>query len=174
VGHPRTYSFSDTGDSRRTQTMPPNARLHNSVHLDKTQSAPTNISDSTAIPSALTPVPQSPDTATLPPSIDLETGNELPPRKRHWWSRKGESRRRSSATTRAQDKSQFTLFQDILFSSWVNVLLVFIPLGIALHFVNVNPTVVFIMNFLAIVPLAGVWFRWLRLLLVTSYLFLFA
>jgi Ca2+:H+ antiporter len=43
-----------------------------------------------------------------------------------------------------------------MLSSWLNVLLVFIPVGIALHFVNVNPTVVFVMNFLAIVPLAGV------------------
>lgn len=41
----------------------------------------------------------------------------------------------------------------IFLSSWVNVLLVFIPLGIASHFVW-SPTVTFIMNFLAIIPLA--------------------
>lgn len=158
VGHPRTYSFSDTGDGRRTQTMPPNAGVRKSFRFDKTQSAPTNMSDSTAIPSPLEPVPQSPDTAAHPPSIDLETQNEAqPPRKRHWWSRKKKGpRRHSLATAGAYDKTPFELFTEIICSSWVNYLLVFVPVGIALHFVKVNPTVVFVMNFLAIVPLAGV------------------
>ena len=38
-------------------------------------------------------------------------------------------------------------------SSWINVLVIFIPLGIASHFVW-NSTVVFILNFIAIIPLA--------------------
>lgn len=38
-------------------------------------------------------------------------------------------------------------------SSWLNVLVVFIPLGIASHFVW-NSTVTFILNFIAIIPLA--------------------
>ncbi|KAG1180266.1 hypothetical protein G6F70_000653 [Rhizopus microsporus] len=41
----------------------------------------------------------------------------------------------------------------IVLSSYVNVLLVFVPIGIASHFVW-SPTITFIMNFLAIVPLA--------------------
>jgi hypothetical protein len=41
----------------------------------------------------------------------------------------------------------------IVKSSWVNVLLVFVPIGIASHFVW-SPTITFIMNFLAIIPLA--------------------
>ncbi|KAI9276071.1 calcium/proton exchanger [Sporodiniella umbellata] len=41
----------------------------------------------------------------------------------------------------------------IVFSSYINVLCVFIPIGIASHFVW-QPTVTFILNFLAIVPLA--------------------
>ena len=36
------------------------------------------------------------------------------------------------------------------------VLLPFIPVGIALHFINVSPVVVFVINFFAIVPLAAV------------------
>lgn len=43
----------------------------------------------------------------------------------------------------------------ILLSSWVNIMLVFVPVGIACHFANVDPTVVFVTNALAIVPLAG-------------------
>ncbi|OAD01465.1 hypothetical protein MUCCIDRAFT_74354 [Mucor lusitanicus CBS 277.49] len=41
----------------------------------------------------------------------------------------------------------------IVRSSWLNVLLVFIPLGWASHFVW-NPTTTFILNFIAIIPLA--------------------
>ena len=41
----------------------------------------------------------------------------------------------------------------IVKSSWLNVMLVFVPLGIASHFVW-PPTVTFVLNFLAIVPLA--------------------
>ncbi|ORE09510.1 calcium/proton exchanger [Rhizopus microsporus var. microsporus] len=41
----------------------------------------------------------------------------------------------------------------IILSSYVNLLLVFVPIGIASHFVW-SPTITFIMNFLAIVPLA--------------------
>lgn len=42
----------------------------------------------------------------------------------------------------------------IVKASWLNVLLVFIPVGWALHFAHVNDTVVFITTFLAIIPLA--------------------
>ncbi|KAG1440539.1 hypothetical protein G6F56_011878 [Rhizopus delemar] len=41
----------------------------------------------------------------------------------------------------------------IVTSSYVNVLIVFVPIGIASHFVW-SPTVTFILNFLAIIPLA--------------------
>ena len=43
----------------------------------------------------------------------------------------------------------------IIFSSWMNILLVFVPVGIALHFAHVKPTAVFVVNAIAIVPLAG-------------------
>ena len=43
----------------------------------------------------------------------------------------------------------------ILLSTWLNVLLVFVPLGIALQAAGVTPTVVFAMNAIAIIPLAG-------------------
>ncbi|KAI8364010.1 calcium/proton exchanger [Choanephora cucurbitarum] len=55
-----------------------------------------------------------------------------------------------------QQKKQISTkdgFMTIIKSSWLNVMLVFVPIGIASHFVW-PPTVTFIMNFLAIVPLA--------------------
>lgn len=46
--------------------------------------------------------------------------------------------------------------KDIIFSSWVNVLLVFVPVGVAVNFIsNINPTIIFAMNAVAIIPLAG-------------------
>lgn len=44
--------------------------------------------------------------------------------------------------------------KDILLSSYINILLVFVPVGIAINFTNVSPTVVFAMNAIAIIPLA--------------------
>lgn len=43
----------------------------------------------------------------------------------------------------------------LLASSWVNVLLVFVPLGVASGLAKWDPVVVFVLNFLAIVPLAS-------------------
>jgi Ca2+:H+ antiporter len=43
----------------------------------------------------------------------------------------------------------------IALHSWVNILLVFVPVGIASHFAVINPNIVFAMNAIAIIPLAG-------------------
>jgi Ca2+:H+ antiporter len=47
----------------------------------------------------------------------------------------------------------------VLFPNWytINWLLVAVPIGIALHFVKgMSPLAVFVVNFLAIIPLAGI------------------
>ena len=49
----------------------------------------------------------------------------------------------------------FLTLRDILFSSWLNILLVFVPVGIAVHFTHQPASIVFAMNAIAIVPLAG-------------------
>ncbi|CAK7227614.1 hypothetical protein SBRCBS47491_006630 [Sporothrix bragantina] len=52
-------------------------------------------------------------------------------------------------------KRFFLTVKDILFSSWVNVLLVFVPVGIAAHFAKLSAGIIFAMNAIAIIPLAG-------------------
>ncbi|EPS41143.1 hypothetical protein H072_4975 [Dactylellina haptotyla CBS 200.50] len=47
-----------------------------------------------------------------------------------------------------------TFFQ-ILFHSWINVLLVFVPIGIAVEIAGLHPTIIFAMNCIALIPLAG-------------------
>lgn len=49
----------------------------------------------------------------------------------------------------------FVTGKDILFSSIINVLLVFVPIGIASHFAHLSAGVIFAMNAIAIIPLAG-------------------
>ncbi|KAK6537260.1 hypothetical protein TWF694_011453 [Orbilia ellipsospora] len=48
-----------------------------------------------------------------------------------------------------------TTFFQILFHSWINVLLIFVPIGIAVKAANLHPTIVFAMNCVALIPLAG-------------------
>lgn len=43
----------------------------------------------------------------------------------------------------------------IILSSWINVLLVFVPVGIASDAAGLNPVITFSMNAIAIIPLAG-------------------
>lgn len=53
-------------------------------------------------------------------------------------------------------KRFFLTSKVILFHSWINLLLVFVPVGIAVNFVpNMSPGVIFGMNAIAIIPLAG-------------------
>ncbi|KAG6354305.1 hypothetical protein INS49_004910 [Diaporthe citri] len=49
----------------------------------------------------------------------------------------------------------FNVIWNVLTSSWINVLLVFVPVGIAVHFAGLSDGIVFAMNAIAIVPLAG-------------------
>ena len=45
--------------------------------------------------------------------------------------------------------------KEILLSSPINILLIFVPVGIAINFTNISPVVIFAMNAIAIIPLAG-------------------
>jgi hypothetical protein len=111
--------------------------------------APAVLSDSTSLPISI---------STHRSDHDIETASDsvLTPRRGIFGRRPKPDREHHELTRRAHSKSNVQLFKEILYSSWANLLLVFIPVGIALHFVNINPTIVFVMNFLAIVPLAGV------------------
>lgn len=45
--------------------------------------------------------------------------------------------------------------KNAIFHSWINVLLVFVPIGIIMEAIKVNPAIVFATNAVAIIPLAG-------------------
>ncbi|KAF2032711.1 vacuolar calcium ion transporter-like protein /H(+) exchanger [Setomelanomma holmii] len=43
----------------------------------------------------------------------------------------------------------------VLFGAWINVLLIFVPIGFAVYYAHLKPVPVFIINFIAIIPLAA-------------------
>jgi len=67
-------------------------------------------------------------------------------------------RRNRSASWLKRDKQTFTAvgqFKATILNSWINVLLIFVPIGIAVNYANVPPVGVFVINFIAIIPLAA-------------------
>lgn len=57
--------------------------------------------------------------------------------------------------TRIENSSAMNKIKHILTSSYVNILLIFVPLGILAYHLNWGSTAVFLLNFLAIIPLAA-------------------
>ncbi|KAF2459066.1 Sodium/calcium exchanger protein-domain-containing protein [Lineolata rhizophorae] len=58
-----------------------------------------------------------------------------------------------------RNKIEFTLWgqvKTILLGSWINLLLVAVPAGFACEYAHVEPVATFVVNFAAIVPLAGI------------------
>ncbi|KAK5266013.1 hypothetical protein LTR99_004799 [Exophiala xenobiotica] len=59
---------------------------------------------------------------------------------------------------KVKGKKKFTAWGQLhatLFNSWINVLLIFSPVGIACYYAHVTPVAVFVINFVAIIPLAA-------------------
>ncbi|KAH9994793.1 Sodium/calcium exchanger protein-domain-containing protein [Russula vinacea] len=108
------------------------------------------------------PDQQPSDHITLQPQMDLQaTEQKTNERRIQWWrwrrittlfwavcrSHKREGPNRKTLNVRA---SIIAIFK----TSWLNVLLIFIPLSWIFHYVKLSNTLVFVFSFLAIVPLA--------------------
>ncbi|KAG8527379.1 uncharacterized protein KY384_007531 [Bacidia gigantensis] len=66
--------------------------------------------------------------------------------------------KRTSASFFKPDAQKFTFKSQIratLFNSYINILLIFVPVGIAVNYAGVDKVAVFVINFIAIIPLAG-------------------
>lgn len=111
---------------------------------------------------------------TFPGSLDGSGGVMQPkasaqaPRKGSQLGLDGPSEINEKTTTdnqTTQDKDEdrpsvvkrfFLTSKTILFHSWINILLIFVPAGIAVNFIpNMSPGVIFALNAIAIIPLAG-------------------
>jgi Ca2+:H+ antiporter len=47
------------------------------------------------------------------------------------------------------------IVRSVLCTSWLNLLLVFVPVGYVSYFISLNSTIIFVFNALAIVPLSS-------------------
>lgn len=81
---------------------------------------------------------ETPEESDRPKSISSE--------KRPWY--KGKILKHEPFTTRNQ-------LQRTIFNSWVNILLLAAPVGIAINYAGVDGKIIFVVNFIAIIPLAG-------------------
>ena len=93
------------------------------------------------------------------PSGDITQDPEAPRRKKaipHAFRQPGHNQHlKQSEQTDPHLYSLANQLRATVFNSWLNVLLIFSPIGTALNYANVTPTAVFIINLVAIVPLAG-------------------
>jgi Ca2+:H+ antiporter len=101
--------------------------------------------------------------------VDRSVGTDAGPRKRKmrkfipFMGKKDdedeqELQRADTSESRKKKHPKLTIGSQIkaVFGSWINLMLVFVPVGIALHEVeSVSRIVVFVINFLAIIPLAA-------------------
>ena len=72
--------------------------------------------------------------------------------------KKEKKRQGRSASWLKRDQQTFTAMEQLratILNSWINVLLIFVPIGIAVNFTNIPKVGVFVINFIAIIPLAA-------------------
>lgn len=140
---------------------------------ERIQGDPTVLSDTRGIresqtqeKAGITDVSKHTATGTIGTSKDLQSNNTRRRKglkglfhKKRYQDPKNDLESNSDGSSDKSKKHQFTIWSQIrysFFNSWLNVLLIFVPIGIALHFVpGINPVVVFVINFIAIIPLAG-------------------
>ena len=64
----------------------------------------------------------------------------------------------SAALSGKPHNQRFTVMSQIratIFISWINVLLVAVPAGISVNYLHISPVAIFVINFIAIIPLAA-------------------
>ncbi|KAJ9269423.1 hypothetical protein DTO212C5_4486 [Paecilomyces variotii] len=105
---------------------------------------------------------ESNDPINIPEPAHDDSG-EGKPRRRKFFGRfndkdEGDKLALSESQESMPDKQKFTVVGQLkatLFNSWINILLFAAPAGIALNYVHVDPRAVFVVNFIAIIPLAA-------------------
>ena len=116
----------------------------------------------TADPTSLTTATTggTPTDVTVGDYVPNKSTSALPPPAPPPGSDPESGHREASSSVESDEKPNvmirfFRVCKDILFSSWINLLLVFVPVGIAVQVSSVSKTVVFAINAIAIIPLAG-------------------
>ncbi|GAE00201.1 sodium/calcium transporter, putative [Paecilomyces variotii No. 5] len=95
--------------------------------------------------------------------VHRDAPGEGKPRRRRLFGKSNESEENdklepSDSQESVPDKQKFTVAGQLkatIFNSWINILLFAAPAGIAINYVGVDPRAIFVVNFIAIIPLAA-------------------
>lgn len=93
--------------------------------------------------------------AAAPPPVNTQVEGEKSTAINGEQDEKTEPKPPLSKRAKAGSLRFYNHLKNAIFHSWINVLLIFVPIGIVVKAVNLNASVVFAMNAVAVVPLAG-------------------
>jgi Ca2+:H+ antiporter len=150
-----------TKDSHKKDPILPVTNPHNGATTDPSNTEPTvpisysSSSDADALKSVQ--IEDSTSTArpqAAPPPNDTEAAGEKPT------TIDGQAEQKPKIPISKRAKAGAIRFgshtKGALLHSWINLLLIFVPIGIAVKVAGLNPAIVFAMNAVAVIPLAGV------------------
>ncbi|KAL4917518.1 Sodium/calcium exchanger protein-domain-containing protein [Aspergillus aurantiobrunneus] len=165
----RLTPFPTAGEVRPEEEVRRNKEIREGlggpVHPDTYPPGTATTMNSSARPESMERAKPEPSTSSSDP-INVTTrshpigGLDGKPRKRRFLELGKRSHEEDSNTSEDEprDKQKFTAvgqFKATVLNSWINILLLAAPAGIALNYVDVDPVAVFVVNFIAIIPLAA-------------------
>lgn len=154
-GPPRAQTFDTSGSPTDTiTTQGTNADYYNPEHASNASTLNGDVAKETLSRRNLGSVPE--DGTKEKFSTDQESGNSGMTREDD--DEKAERLKREHDERMKAPIPWVQQFRTVLAPRWltINWLLIAAPVGIGLHFTSVDPLVIFIVNFIAIVPLAGI------------------
>ena len=153
----REYEDGFTGP-KHAQTLPPNIREGDNT------SGTRDIADSPGQKEKSQESEAGFSGSTLnPPQEQPAADGGLRQRLRRWVNIKNKDnksveKKGLSDSDSTRKRQQFGFMGQInatLFNSWINILFLMVPVGIAVNYVHISPIAVFVINFIAIIPLAA-------------------
>ena len=148
---PRTSGFSNDDAPSPSIAQPP------TIDSEKTEMTPglersrrEQLSEKTAV--------DTPSVGRRPPSLEQTARQRFISKFRKNKDESEKMETPTGLTGSSKSKQKFTVVNQLratIFNSWINILILAAPAGIALHYTNQNPWAVFVVNFIAIIPLAA-------------------
>lgn len=93
-----------------------------------------------------------------PPSEEQKARQRFLMKFRRGHKEESAKEKEDDSKTKASHRKKYTVqnqIQATIFNSWINILILAAPVGVALNYAGVSKVVVFVVNFIAIIPLAA-------------------
>jgi Ca2+:H+ antiporter len=144
IGHQRSKGEIEANSEERVM----NNIAEEKVSEEKVPDSTTGTSET-----AIAPTPESPEVRHRKKKFNLFSKF-----KKNHNAEEDDSNNNNENDKDKKPKQRFTVMSQIratIFNSWINILLLAAPIGIAVKYAHVNPVAVFVVNFIAIIPLAA-------------------